>query len=152
MQHTLGMRRRQPSAKLARDVERLVRRKPPDAPQQGSQIFAVDVLHGEKCLSVDVAHVVHAANIGMRHPPRDPHFVAKTLQQPFVARGFIRQKLQSDCLPQRQIVGAIDLAHAALPQQRDDAIAPRHQPPGKKPSFAHLIFGGAGGSRRRTPR
>ena len=99
MQNALGVGRGQSGAKLARDVERFVRRQPADAPQQRSQVFAIDVLHGEKCLAVDFADVVHAANIGMGNPPRDPHFVAKAFEQAFVACGFVGQKFQATACP-----------------------------------------------------
>ena len=120
----------------------LVLRKAADAPQQGRQVFAVDVLHGEESLAIDFAHVVDAANVGMRDAAGDADFVAKALEQTFVARGFVGQKLERDRLAERQIVGAVDFAHAAFAEQRDDAVAPGDQAPGKEPSFAHQVFGG----------
>ena len=122
-------------AEMARDVERFVGRKPSDAAQQRSEILAVDILHGEKCLAVDLAHVIHAANIGMGHSPRHSHFVAKAFEQPLIAGGFVGKKLHRDGLAERQIVRAVDLAHAAFAQQSDDAVARRDQPSGKESAF-----------------
>jgi hypothetical protein len=132
-------------------VERFVGWKPPDPPQQGSQILAVDVLHGEERLAVDVAHVVHPANIGMRDPSRHPHFVAEPFQRTLVAGGFVRQKLHRDTLPKRQVVGAVHLAHAAFAEQSDDAVASGQKAPGRN-DLRSAVFGGAGGPRGRWSR
>ena len=154
MQNALGMGRCQSGTKMACDVERFVGWKASDPPQQGSEIFAVDVLHGEERLAVDVAHVVHPANIGMGDPSRHPHFVAEAFQQTFVAGGFVRQKLHRDALSERQVVGAVNLAHAAFAEQRNDPVASGQKAPGKKSSFIQQVFGRTGGpggrwSRRR---
>ena len=99
MQDALVVRRRQPGADLARDFERLVGGQAADAAQQRSQIFAVDVLHGEERLAVDLADVVDAADIRMRDLARDADFVAETLDRRFVLGGFFGQKLQRDGWP-----------------------------------------------------
>ena len=59
----------------------------------------------------------------MRDLARDAHLVAKTLQRVRIARHGFGQELQRHRLAEHQIVGAIDLAHAALAEQRDDPIA-----------------------------
>ena len=90
MQNALGMSRRQSGTQVPANVQRLVRREPPNAPQERSQVFAVDIFHGEKYLAVDVAHIVDAANIWMGNPPRHPHFVAEAFDQSFIPRGLVR--------------------------------------------------------------
>jgi hypothetical protein len=59
----------------------------------------------------------------MRHRARAAHF----RQQAVVCRGValerLRQERQRDRLAEFQVVGAIDLAHAPAPGQRDDAVA-----------------------------
>ena len=130
---------------MACDVQRFVRWKPADAPQQGSEIFTIDILHGEEGLAVDIAHVVHAANVGMGDPPRHPHLVAKAFEQGFVAGGFVGQKLHGDALSERQVVGAVNLTHAAFAEQRDDTVAPGQKAPGKETTFIQQIFGGTRG-------
>jgi hypothetical protein len=77
-----------------------------------------------------------------------PHFITKAFDQAIVARGFVGKKFQSDTLAERQIIRAVDLAHAAFSEQGDDAVARRHQPPRKKSTFVQRIFGGTGGPRR----
>jgi hypothetical protein len=53
-----------------RELERLVRGQPADAPQQRREILAVDVLHREEVLATGFGDVVHAAHVRMRHLPR----------------------------------------------------------------------------------
>ena len=93
----------------------------------------------KKGVTVDVAHVIDAANVGMRNPARDAHFVAKAFQQTFVARGFIRKKFQRHGLSQREVVGAVNFAHAAFAQQRDNAVAAGQQSAGQKASLVRTI-------------
>ena len=101
MENALGVGRGQSRAEMACNVERFVGREPADAPQQRSQIFAVDVFHGEKCLALDLAHVIHSANVGMRNSPCHAHFVAKAFEQCLIASGIVRQKLHRHRLAER---------------------------------------------------
>jgi hypothetical protein len=39
-----------------------------------------------------------------------------------IARGAFRQELERDRLVEREVVGAVDLAHAAAAEQRDEPI------------------------------
>ena len=64
-------------------------------------------------MAVDFANVVNSADVGVRNPARDADFVAETLQQSLVFTGFLGQEFESNRLAQSEIVGAIDLAHAA---------------------------------------
>ena len=131
-------------AELARDLQRLVRRQPADAAQQRREVLAVDVLHRQEVLPVDLADVVDAADVRMRDLPRDAHLVARTGRAVvLVARDRVGQELQRDRLAERQVVGAIDLAHAASPEQRDDAVAVGEHRARHEPSR-----GGAGGRGR----
>ena len=142
VQYALGVSRGESGTKLSRNVERLVGRKTADAPQQGSEVFAIDVLHGEESLAIDVADIVDAAYIGMRDTTRDPHFIAKAFEQAFIAGRLIGQKLQRNGLSESEIVSAINLAHAAFAQQCDDAVPRCHQPARKEASFVQEVFGG----------
>ena len=49
-----------------------------DAAQQGSEVLAIDVLHGEEMLAVHLADVVDATNIGMRDLAGVAHFSMKS--------------------------------------------------------------------------
>ena len=119
VQHAFVVRGGQAGADLARDLQRFVGGQAADAAQQRRQVFAVDVFHGEERLIVGFADVVDAADIGMRDAARNADFVAEALERVLVGERF-RQKLERHCWPRRQIVGAIDLAHAAASQQRDE--------------------------------
>ena len=57
--------RGQTGAELPRDLHRLVLRQAADAAQQRRQVLAVDVLHREEVLAVDLADVVDAADVGV---------------------------------------------------------------------------------------
>ncbi len=93
VQDSLGVGRREARAQLAGDLDGFVLRKTSNAAKQRCEIFAVDVLHREECLSLDVANVVHAAHIRMRNAPCDPNLVAKAFEQSFVARCGVRQEI-----------------------------------------------------------
>ena len=59
----------------------------------------------------------------MRNRPRTAHFGQQAITGRSVVFEFGREELQGDRLAEFQIVGAIHFAHAAAPQQRDDAVA-----------------------------
>ena len=105
---------------MSDDLDRLIRRQPPDATQQRREIFAVDVLHRDERTATPLGDVVNPADIRMRDLARGPRLVAQSRRE----RGIIAaQELQRDRLAKREIVGAVDLSHAAATEQSDDAIA-----------------------------
>ena len=59
----------------------------------------------------------------MRHAQREPDFAEEPLQPVRVAFDVARQKFQRDGLSEFQVLGAIDLTHAAATEQRDHAVA-----------------------------
>ena len=154
VQNAFAVGRGQAGAELARDVERFVAGQASDAPQQRRQIFTVDIFHGEEGVAVDVSHVIDAANVGMRNPARDSHFIAKALLQAFVARGFVGKKLQGHGLSQGEIVSAVDFTHAAFAQQGDNPVAAGQQAARQKTALVQKIFGRTRrpGSSRRSSR
>ena len=134
VQHASVVRRGEPRAELPRDLERLVLRKPADPLQQRGEILAVDVLHRQEVLAVDLADVVDAADVGMRDLARDAHLGVEALERASGSDASrSRQELQRDRLAELQVVGAVDLAHAAAPEQADDAVALGEDVPGVKP-------------------
>ena len=52
-------------ADLSRDFDSFVRRKPANATNDRSKVFAVDVLHRQKGNPIDIAYIKNAANVGM---------------------------------------------------------------------------------------
>ena len=126
MQHALVVRRRQARAELPRDLDGLVFRQPADAAQQRRQILAVHVLHREevrRAVRRRSTDVEDAADVRMRDAQRQADFVEEPLEPIRVALDVARQELQRDGLAELQVVGAVDLAHAAAAEQADHAIA-----------------------------
>ena len=134
MQHALVVRGREARAELPRDLDRLVFRQPADAPQQRRQVFAVHVLHRQEVAPVDLADVEDAADVRMRDAQRHAHFVEEPLEPIRIALDVPRQELQRDRLAELQVVGAVDLAHAAAAEQADHAIAAADERAGQEPA------------------
>ena len=80
MQQSVIVRGGESGADLVRGFQSLVRRHAANAAQQRSQVLAVDVLHGEEVLALDLADVVNAADIRMRNLTRVSHFGVKSGQ------------------------------------------------------------------------
>jgi hypothetical protein len=123
MQHAEIVGGGQSSAQLSRHLNRLVRRQPPDTPQQRRQVLTVDVLHRQEWLAVRFREIVDAADVGMGDLTRDANFVVKSSNRAWIPAHRRRQEFQGDRLSELQVVGAIDLAHAAAAEETDDAIA-----------------------------
>ena len=123
MQYAFRMCRSQARAELSGNIECFVLWQSSDTTQKGSEVLSVDVLHGEEGLTINVAHVIHTANIGMGNLAGKANFIAETLEQPLVVPCSVWQKLQCNRLSQRQIIGAVDFTHTALAEQVDDAVA-----------------------------
>ena len=98
-----------------------------DAAEQRREILAVDVFHRQERVALEFADVVHAADVRMRDLPRHPHFGVELRQARGIAIDGLRQELQRDGLAELQIVGAVDLAHPALAEPPDDAVAARRR-------------------------
>ena len=164
MENALLVRGGEPAAELARDVEGLVARQPADAPHQRGEVLAVDELHREEQVIVGLRHVVHAADRGVRDLARQPHLAVEPLETVRVGADPAGQELQRHGLVEAQVVGAVDLAHAAAADQADDAVAAgqhhsRDEPLAARGAPRRRVGGRAvgerGGARRgglRTPR
>jgi hypothetical protein len=83
VKNAFGVRRRQARRDLASDGERLLEREAANAPDEGGQVLAVHVLHGEEVDTVRLAHVVHAADRGVSDLAGD----ADLVEEAFPARG-----------------------------------------------------------------
>ncbi len=66
---------------------------------------------------------MHAAHVGVGHLPGEADLVVEILQPVAIPDQVFRQKLEGDRLTEREVVGAVDFAHAALAQGGHDAIA-----------------------------
>ena len=63
----------------------------------------------------------------MRDLAADTHLVDQAFEAARVRRERRWKELQGDGLTEADVIGAVDLAHAALAQRRDDAVAPREE-------------------------
>jgi hypothetical protein len=139
---------RHPRAELPRDVHRAILGKAADAAEKRGQVLAVDVLHGEEPPALRLAEVVEAAHVLVRHLASDAQLVVKLRQVFGVGGDAFREELQRDRLLERQVVGAVDLAHAAPAQQGNQSIAPRDDRSGIETSRRPSIEPRCGGSCR----
>ena len=83
-------------------------------------------------MTIDFAEVVDAADVGMGDLARDANFIAEAVERLRIIGGLRREEFQRDCLAQHQIVGAIHLPHAALPEFRDNAISSGEESAGQE--------------------
>jgi hypothetical protein len=140
VQHTLVVRGGKARTELPRDVQRLRRGQSSNPPQQRSQILPVDVLHRQERPGLpwalrrprlcrqrpqpfDLADVVNPAHVRMRDRPGAAHLRQQAITRSRIPLERRRQELQRDRLSEPQIIGAIDLPHAAPPHERDDPVA-----------------------------
>ena len=96
-----------------------------DPPQQRGEVLAVDVLHRQE---VRGRRPRRCRRRGRRSDARPGARSRTSLRKRASSRRVrsataARQELQRDRLAELQVVGAIDLAHAAAPEEADDAVA-----------------------------
>ena len=142
----------EPGADLPRDLEPALLGEAADALEQRREILAVDVFHRQERVPIDFVDVVDAADVGVRHLTRHPHFGVELRQPRRIAVDVRRQELQRDRLTELQIVGAIDLAHAAAAEPPDDAVAAAEERAGLEAAVVDRARGRQPAARRRWPR
>jgi hypothetical protein len=76
--------RRQPHADLLGYFIRFVRREPPNPPEQRFQVLTVNEFHRQEVMTVDLANVVDATDVGVSDLPRKADFLVEQLQPPGV--------------------------------------------------------------------
>ena len=74
----------------------------------------------------------------MRDLPRDAHFVAEPCERALIGRPLGGKELEGHRLAQQQIVGAVDLAHAAAAQQTHYPVALRQQGSRREAALVHV--------------
>src|SRR4030095_5494897 len=98
-------------------------------------------------ISVCLADVVDAADVGVCELTREAHFVAQPRTRPLIEShrlrvvsgfGWTREKLQRDWLPKLQSLGAVHFPHLPAPASRDDAETTGKERPGSEPAFIAL--------------
>ena len=109
--------------KLPADFQTLVGGQATNTPQERGQVLAVYVLHREKHLAANFAEIVDATNIWVGDLPGRADLVAEPFQIFVIRSRRFGEEFQGDRLTEAQIVGAINLAHAAFPQKSYDSVA-----------------------------
>ena len=132
MHHAALVRGGETGAELPRELQRAVRGEAAEPAEEGGQLLAVDELHRQEGMTVDFVHVIHAADVRVRDLGGHAHLGVDLHQPGGVAVDVRGQELQRDGLPQLQVVGAIDLAHAAAAASFDDAVAAAEEGAGSK--------------------
>jgi hypothetical protein len=89
--------------------------------------------------SVEFADVIHAADVWMADLPREADFAEEVLQPLRIIGEVPRQELEGDGLPEFQIVGPVDLPHAAFADERDNSIPACDLRPGQKPPMVRTL-------------
>ena len=140
VEDALLVRGGEPGAEFARDFEGLIGGQPANPAEQGAEVFAIHVLHGEEILTLQLAEVIDAADVGMGHLARHAHLIAETRERLFVSGEGLREEFEGYLLFQDQVVGAVHLAHPSLAQEGDHTVAAAEEGPRREASL---------GSRRR---
>ena len=115
------MRRGEAGRDLPRDFGSLRFGKSSDSAQQMREIFALNQLHRDEVLLADLADVVNAADVGMRHLSRQPHLGQEPRDTSFASYHRRCDELQGDLLPELEIFSAVDLPHATAAEARHNA-------------------------------
>ncbi len=132
-------------AQLAGDLDRLVARQAADAAEQGGEVFTVDEFHGDKLLALHLADVEDPADVGMGDLARKADLVVKTLKPGGIVFEGFGQEFQGDGLVEREVVGAVDLAHSPRAEEADNAVALGDHHAGFEPPLGGSRFGMTGG-------
>ena len=129
-------------AHLARELDRAVGGETADAAEQEREVLAVHVLHREKGVAFEFADVVDAADVGMGDLARQADFGVELGEARGVAVERFGEELERDRLAELQVVGAIDLAHAAAAEPADDAVTAVEDRAGRKAAVVDRVGGG----------
>ena len=85
-----------------------------------AEALAVDILHGDVGPALDLAHLVHLADVGVADPSLRPRLAQEALGLSFVVA---MQELQGHIAAQGGIESLVDRAHASRSQEPLDAVA-----------------------------
>ena len=82
-----------------------------------TEVLAVDVLHRQKGMSLDLADVVDAADVRVGDLARDANLGAESRELAVAGGDRVGQELQRDRLAEDEVIRAVDLAHPATAEQ-----------------------------------
>src|SRR5215469_174430 len=86
------------------------------------QYDAIDELHGDKGLPIELSDVINGANIGMVQGGGSLCFTLEASQGQRIASNIVRQEFESDETMQARVLGLINHSHSATTQLLDDPV------------------------------
>jgi hypothetical protein len=125
---------------LGDERERAPRLERPLALEKLLEVRAFDEAHGDVELPVNLAGGVDRDDVGMVERCSQLRFAQEPLAEAVVRRQLGRQQLQSDLPLQAEVVGPVDHAHPAAPQQRLDSIADELGPDSRIFRYRHGLL------------
>src|SRR4029077_14690179 len=94
--------------------------------------FALQKLHDDEVNAVLLAEVVELANVGVAEVRDGARFALKTVTRRRLSRELRRKNLDSDRTIETLVDRAINLAHPACADRRDDLVRPKFCAGGKR--------------------
>ena len=119
----LAVRRLQSGAHLLDDFHGLVRRKLAPLRQQGAQVRAHQVLHGDELDAVGFADVENANDVAVGDLASGQQLLLEPRQDLGIARQVGPDHLQRDGAIEFAVLRLVNRAHAAQPQHLQDLVA-----------------------------
>ena len=98
------------------------------AAQQSGCVGAVDKVHRDPQVTVELTTIMHAHNVGMPQTRGDVSLAAKPIGKVAVTSKRCRQNFDRVHPRQTRMLGEIDLAHPPSAQKPDDAVPGEHLP------------------------
>ncbi len=141
MEDSVLVRRRETQTELARDLLRFLPTGSTETLEHLGKIAAIDILHGEKDVSVDLGDVIDLTDVGVGHLAGGLHLGTEALESRRVGCELDGEKLERHRLAELEIVGAVDLAHPSPAEETDDAIAGPEHGARKKPAVVGVRTG-----------
>jgi hypothetical protein len=118
-----SVRAKPKSTNLLYDFYRLFGRKLLLLMDEGEQVLALDVLHGDELHPVRFAQVVNADHIPMRYLMRQQQLLLEAIDNALVARQVGPDDFDRNRAVQFAVGRLINRTHATLPENLDDLVA-----------------------------
>ena len=141
MDDAFGMRGCERLRDLPREIQNAVHRHLGIVVDDVLQILALDEGHGDEAQAADIAHVVNAQDIFVGDLAGENQFLFEALQRVGLADGPFTHHLDGDGAVQFLVVRFVNAAHAALAEQRVNAIARTEIAPGSDDGGVHHLNG-----------
>jgi hypothetical protein len=104
------------------------RRPQPLALQDGVERLARHVFHGDEAAGFRFAELVHDGDVRVCQGGQGLCFAAEAGAAVGMRAEFVIDNFDGDVAVEREVAGAVDLAHPARPEQPDDFVGPESGP------------------------